>query len=267
MKTIQDEARNLTIEEITKLEADTIGISFFAKGAPLSFREDESPTKYQNLLSFNDRTVNRELFVHFERRNRDIVEYIVKRIIPSGQSVFMAQQTDSGIKDFLKKSDERNYAVSVWGEEKKNTVPDDKARNTDWITYFTSHDFAEIPDTLSEDEFIKSVYQIFSYQVFPLRLKYHLENEGTEELAKITEEHLHLIRYRVIDFTYPLQINELINNPTDLEALKKDFKSDTFESFADFCDAVHYLFGFYSHLCECIADYERTKEESTKQEK
>ena len=51
MKTIQDEARNLTIEEITKLEADTIGISFFAKGSPLPFRDDESPTKYQNLLA------------------------------------------------------------------------------------------------------------------------------------------------------------------------------------------------------------------------
>ena len=169
MKTIQEEARNLTIEEITKLEADSIGISFFAKDSTLPFREDESPTKYQNLLSFNDRTVNRELFVHFERRNRDIVEYIVKRIIPSGQSVFMAQQTDSGIKDFLKKSNERNYGVSVWGEEKKNTVPDNKARSTDWITYFTSLDYAEIPDSLSEDEFIKSVYQIFSYEVFPLR--------------------------------------------------------------------------------------------------
>ena len=267
MKTIQDEARNLTIEEITKLEADTIGISFFAKGAPLPFRDDESPTKYQNLLSGNDRTVNRELFVHFERRNRDIVEYIVKRIIPSGQSLFMAQQTDNGIKDFLKKSDERNYSVSVWGEEKKNTVPDDKAQSTDWITFFNSLDFAEIPDTLSEDEFIKSVYQIFSYQVFPLRLQYHLENEGTEELEKIANEHLHLLRYRVIDFTYPLQINELINNPTDLEVLKKDFKSDIFDTFEDFCDAVHYLFDFYSHLCECIADYERTKDEVQKKEK
>ena len=267
MKTIQEEARNLTIEEITKLEADTIGISFFAKGSPLPFRDDESPTKYQNLLSFNDRTVNRELFVHFERRNRDIVEYIVKRIIPSGQSVFMAQQTDSGIKDFLKKSDERNYGVSVWGEEKKNTVPDDKARSTDWITYFTSLDFAEIPDSLSEDEFIKSVYQIFSYEVFPLLLQYHLETEGTEELSKIAEEHLHLLRCRRIDFTYPFQINELIDNPTDLEALKKEFKSDVFDTFEDFCDAVHYLFGFYSHLCARIADYERTKEESTKREK
>lgn len=267
MKTIQDETRNLTIEEITKLEADTIGISFFAKGSPLPFRDDEAPTKYQNLLSGNDRTVNRELFVHFERRNRDIVEYIVKRIIPSGQSVFMAQQTDSGIKDFLKKSDERIYAVSVWEEEKKNTVSDDKARSTDWITYFNSLDFAEIPVSLSEDVFIKSVYQIFSYQVFPLRLQYHLENEGIEELSKIAEEHLHLIRYRVIDFTYPLQINELINNPTDLEALKKEFKSDVFDTFADFCDAVHYLFGFYSHLCARIADYERTKDEITRQEK
>ena len=273
MKTIQDEARNLTIEEITKLEADTIGISFFAKGSPLPFRDDESPTKYQNLLSGNDRTVNRELFVHFERRNRDIVEYIVKRIIPSGQSVFMAQQTDSGIKDFLKKSDERNFAVSVWGEEKKNTVPDYKARSTDWITYFNSLDFAEIPDTLSEDEFIKSVYQIFSYEVFPLRLQYHKVFETSKELIEVFESSKSFLKVYISLSNYANMMlflqNEidLINNPTDLEALKKEFKSDVFDTFEDFCDAVHYLFDFYSHLCARIADYERTKDEITRQEK
>ena len=56
MKTIQDENRNLTIEEITKIEADTIGLRFFAKDSDIPFRDDESVTKYQNLLSGNDRT-------------------------------------------------------------------------------------------------------------------------------------------------------------------------------------------------------------------
>ena len=51
MKTIQDENRNLTIEEITKIEADTIGLQFFAKESVIPFRDDESVTKYQNLLS------------------------------------------------------------------------------------------------------------------------------------------------------------------------------------------------------------------------
>ena len=91
MKPIQEEARNLTIEEITRLEADTIGFTFFTKDSPIPFSDDEAPTKYQNLLSGNDRTRNRENFVYFERRNRNIIETLIKYIIPSGQSLFMAQ--------------------------------------------------------------------------------------------------------------------------------------------------------------------------------
>lgn len=269
MKTIQDEARNLTIEEITKLEADTIGLSFFSKDSEslgLPFRDDESVTKYQNLLSGNDRTVNRELFVHFERRQRDFMEYVVKKIIPSGQSLFFAKQIDSGIKEFIDKNDSRNYQIVEFGSNKQY-IPDNKAESTDWINYFANVDYAELPESLSEDNFIKGVYEIFSYQVLPLRLQCHNQDEGTQELAEIAKRVQHLIRYRMIDFTYLLQLNELIQNPIDLKLLKKDFKHEVFDSFDDFKEAVHYLFDFYSHLCECIGEYEKTRVEKSKKEK
>ena len=268
MKTIHEELRNLTIEEITKLEADTIGLSFFSKESELDvpFRKDESITRYQNLLSGNDRTVNREVFVHFERRQRDILEYIVKKIIPSGQSLFMAKQIDKGIKEFFDKNDGRNFQIVSYGSNKQY-IPDSKAQSTDWINYFSQVDYAELPESLCEDTFIKSVYQIFSYQILPLRLQYHKENEGSEELLKIVKEVQCSIRYRLIDFSYPSQINELIDHPSDLKLLKKDFKHDIFTSFDDFCMVINYLFDFYSHLCDRIGEYEKTRAEKSREEK
>ena len=201
MKTIQDENRNLTIEEITKIEADTIGLRFFAKDSDIPFRDDESVTKYQNLLSGNDRTLNRELFVHFERRQRDILEYIVKKIIPSGQSIFMASQTDKGIKDFIDKNDSRNFQVVKYGSD-NTTVSDYKTESTDWINYFSHVNYGKLPESLSEEEFIRSVYQIFSYQILPLRLKHHKENEGKKELLEIFETYQDLedTIYYLFDF-------------------------------------------------------------------
>ena len=264
MKTIQDEARNLTIEEITKLEADTVGRSFFSKDSVLPFRDDESETKYQNLLYGNDRTVNRELYVHFERCLRDIMEYVVKQIIPRGQSVFMAQQTDKGIKEFFENNN-RNYPYPVLDER---STPDYKAESTDWITYFSCFDYAELPESLCEDRFIEGIYDIFSYEVLPLRLQYHKEGEGANELAKLAEEVQQLIRIRTIDvFRYVNHINEFMHNPSDLDTLKKDFTHDVFDSFEDFCDAVHYLFDFYSHLCQRIGEYKKTRTEKSKAEK
>ena len=92
MKKTAEEKRNISIEEITRLEAETIGLIFFSKSQnnPLQFGKGEPETKYQNLLSGNDRSVNREAYVKFERRNRDIIEYLVRKIIARGQSVFMA---------------------------------------------------------------------------------------------------------------------------------------------------------------------------------
>ncbi|MCR4742461.1 MAG: hypothetical protein K5866_06300 [Treponema sp.] len=270
MKTIHEEFRNLTIEEITKLEADTIGLSFFSKESPVAFREDESVTKYQNLLSGNDRTVNRELFVHFEGRQRDILEYIVKKIIPSGQSLFMASQTDKGIKDFIEKNDKRNLQVINYGS-KQNEVPDYKTKSTDWINYFSYVDYGELPESLSEDVFINSVYQIFSYQILPLRLKYHKENEDKKELSEICDKVKNLIRIRLIDFSYPAKINELIQFPSDLNQLKKDFKKEfkeeIFQTYQDLADTIYYLFDFYSHLCQRINDYEISKKEKIKENK
>ena len=270
MKTIQDENRNLTIEEITKIEADTIGLRFFAKDSDIPFRDDESVTKYQNLLSGNDRTLNRELFVHFERRQRDILEYIVKKIIPSGQSIFMASQTDKGIKDFIDKNDSRNFQVVKYGSD-NTTVSDYKTKSTDWINYFSHVNYGKLPESLSEEEFIRSVYQIFSYQILPLRLKHHKENEGKKELLEIFDKVKNLIRIGLIDFDYPVKINELIQLPSDLDQVKKEFKKDfnneIFETYQDLEDTIYYLFDFYSHLCQRIYEYENSKELKIKENK
>lgn len=263
MKPIQEEARNLTIEEITKLEADTIGFTFFTKDSPIPFSDDEAPTKYQNLLSGNDRTRNRENFVYFERRNRNIIETLIKYIIPSGQSLFMAQQTDKGIKSFIKEKNDSYQSIN----QTKDTVPDYQAQSTDWINYFTHHDFAEIPDSLSEDKFIRNAYETFSNTLFPFRLKYHKKHEGTNDLIEIFKEHSPLLRYNLYSAAVLLEIEDLINNPTDIEKIKTDFKHDICNSFEELQDIIHYLFDFYSHLCKRIAEYERTKEEKQKKEK
>ena len=258
----QEEVRNLTIEEITKLEADTVGKTFFTKDSVLPFRDDESDTKYQNLISGNDRSMNREQYVHFERRLRDIMEYVVKQIIPRGQSMFMAEQTDKGIKEFV---ENKNRFIQVVSE---HSTPDYKAASTDWITYFSYVDYAKLPESLCEDMFIKSVYDIFSYTVLPLRLRYHKESEGTKELAKLTEEVKQLIRIRFFGaFSYLNNITEFMQNPSDLATLKNEFPHDIFDSFEDFCDGVYYLFDFYSHLCWRIAEYEKTREEKARGEK
>ena len=263
MKPIQEEARNLTIEEITRLEADTIGFTFFTKDSPIPFSDDEAPTKYQNLLSGNDRTRNRENFVYFERRNRNIIETLIKYIIPSGQSLFMAQQTDKGIKSFI--NEKNNFYESF--NQTKDTVPDYQAQSTDWINYFTHHDFAEIPDSLSEDKFIRNAYDTFSCTLFLLRLNYHKEHEGTNDLIEIFKEHSYLLHYNSYSAGVMLVIMDLIHNPTDIEKIKTDFKHDICNSFEELQDIIHYLFDFYSHLCKRIAEYENIKEEKQKKEK
>ena len=229
-------------------------------------------TKYQNLLSGNDRTINREVFVHFERRQRDIMEFFVRSIIPNGQSIFMAKQTDKGIKDFVEKNDNHSYEIIEYGSNKQR-VPDKKAQSTDWINYFSSIGYAELPDSLREGEFIKGVYEIFSYELFPLRLQYHKENEESKELVQIFETNKKFLKMKISLLNYDAmmafvreEIN-LVNNPSDLDELKKDFKHDIFNSFEEFRDAVHYLFDFYSHLCEKIAEYEETREEKSRKEK
>ncbi|MBR5580378.1 MAG: hypothetical protein IKW26_03650 [Treponema sp.] len=262
MKPIQEEARNLTIEEITRLEADTIGFTFFTKDSPIPFSDDEAPTKYQNLLSGNDRTRNRENFVYFERRNRNIIETLIKYIIPSGQSLFMAQQTDKGIKSFI--NEKNNCYQSI--NQTKDTVPDDQAQSTDWINYFTHHDFAEIPDSLSEDNFIKAVYDTFSL-IFYYRVQYHNEQEGKDKLIEIFQEYFPLLRYSGYTVGILEKTVELIDTPLDIEKIKADFKHDICNSFEELQDIIHYLFDFYSHLCKRIAEYENIKEEKQKKEK
>ena len=264
MKKTTEEKRNISIEEITRLEAETIGLIFFSKSQynPLQFGKGESETKYQNLLSGNDRSVNREAYVEFERRNRDIIEYLVRKIIARGQSVFMAGQTDSGMKSFFK--DESKNRIGLDGKS-EGTVPDYRAESTDWISYFSVLDSGEIPDSLSEDSFIKSVYEIFSYDILPLRLECHADSEGKEELEKIVDEHSELIRFRMFDFDCNIfALREMTENPSDIEELKKNFKDERygiFKTFEEFRDVIRYLFGFYSKLCRRIHEYETQKEE------
>jgi len=266
-QTTNFEERHLTIEEITKLEAETLGQTLIKDNDFTPFRKNESESTFKNLLNGNERAINPETYVNFERRLRDIVENCVKNMIANNLSIFAIQQTDKGMSKFFDKNN--GHSLITYTHENKDCVNDDKTRSTNWINYFSNNNFGKLPESLSEKNFIESIYHIFSYKIIFLRLQYHKENEGTKELLEISSPFLKFLKVRLIDsINYELTLSKLINNPTDIKQLKEEFKeNDIFDSYEEMTQAIYFLTEFYSKLCEKISLYEEEKEERIKKQK
>ena len=218
-KTVENETGNIRIEQIAKMEADTIGQVLIKDTDFVPLKKDESATTYQNLISGNDRKTNREGYVQFERRVRDIVEKCVRLMIPGEQSLFAAGQNDSNIKKFFQDSRKGfSYCTNSNG-----AVSDDETTATDWIHLLSSSEYVELPESLSEKYFTEQVFVDFA-SLLLLRLQHHRQEEGREELLKLAEEYCPLIRLPWIHLTdYCNEIKTLLYNPSDLTNGKRSY--------------------------------------------
>ncbi|MEL3907178.1 MAG: hypothetical protein P1P65_09185 [Treponema sp.] len=254
-KTVENETGNIRIEQIAKMEADTIGQVLIKDTDFVPLKKDESATTYQNLISGNDRKTNREGYVQFERRVRDIVEKCVRLMIPGGQSLFAAGQNDSNIKKFFQDSRKGfSYCTNSNG-----AVSDGETTATDWIHLLSSHEYAELPESLSEKYFTKQVFFSFA-SLLLLRLEQHRPEEGRAELLKLAEEFCPLIRLPWRHLTdYCNKVNALLDNPSDLTKARNEFQNDYFTDYDEWTRLIYWLTDFYKIICTKIIRYEEAK--------